>query len=220
MNRILKVSSGLALPKGDRWPTFVTVSLVQSNARLHSIGVLLNEGDYDSAVILTRSLFELGVNLSYISKDIKKRLAKYLRHGGVLLTNEEVEQAKAQLERLESGRMDVKDIVPKGAWKHLKEMCCDLGSGRLKEYEIFYRYASVPTHTGAFTLGETLTRLLTGGSLPDREQTAVLVTASELHLRVVQIAAETFPQHIAIGTVEVLHKECSTLGGSLRQDQP
>ncbi len=216
MNRILQLSSGLALPRGDHWPTLVTVSLVQSNARLHSIGVLLNEGDWDSAVILTRSLFELEVNLSYISKDIKKRLPKYLRHGGVPLTNEEIEQAKAQLE---SGRTDVKDIVPKRAWKHLKEMCCDLDAGRLKEYEIFYPYASVPTHAGAFTLGKTFTRLLTGGLLTDRERAVVLVTASEFHLRVAQITAETFPQHIAIGTVEVLHKECSTLGESLRQDQ-
>ena len=212
-NRITQVTSGLKLPRGAYWPTLVTVSLHQANERLNSIWLLLKEGDVNSATILTRSLFELAVNLSYIARDSARRLRQYLKHGRMPLTREEAQQMQQEIDR--GAQPAVKDIVPGQAWKRLKDMCCDLGSDWLKEYETFYRYASVPTHAGAFTLGEKFIRLLTGQLPTDRERAAVLVTASEFHLRVAQIAAKTFPGHIAMKEVEKLREECSDLGWSL-----
>jgi len=212
-NRILQLTSGLRLPRGDYWPTVVAVSLTQANARLHSIRVLLNNGDDESAVILTRSLFELAANLAYICQDISKRLPTYLKHGGVPTTSEE---AKELQERLRiGGPPEAKDVVPVRAWKPLKDMCSDLGSDWLEPYEIFYRYASVPTHAGAFTLGRRFIRLLTRQSPTNQERAGVMLTASEFHFRVAHIAAKTFPKHIATEEVAKLHKECSELFQSL-----
>jgi len=91
-------------------------------------------------------------------------------------------------------------------------MCCDLGSDWLKEYETFYRYASVPTHAGSFTLGTNYRRLLAQQSPSDYEKAGVLVTALEFHLRVVEIVAQIFPEQISSRTVNDLKSDCQELG--------
>lgn len=190
------------------------MSLHQANAGLHSIWLLLNEHDSNSATILTRWLFELAVNLSYIAKDVAARLPEYLRHGGIPLTSEEAEKRQEELQK--GSQPEVKDIVPGQTWRRLKDMCCDLGSDWLREYETFYRYASVPTHAGAFTLGENYQHLLEQRLPSDSDKATVLLTASDFHLRIAQIAAKTFPNNIDIKEVEKLREECSNSGRSLR----
>jgi len=74
-NRVFQIAAGLNLPRGNHWPAVATVGLSQANERLDSIRTLLGNGYDDSAVVLTRSLFELVVNLAYISKDTKRRLS-------------------------------------------------------------------------------------------------------------------------------------------------
>ena len=209
-SRVFQVATGLNLPRGNHWPNVVAVSLWQVNERLDSIRTLLNKGYYDSAVVLTRSLFEFAVNLVYISKDTKRRLPQYLRHGRVPLTGEEAQQLQQQLEQGHS--RDVRDIVPGQPWKNLKHMCCDLGSNWLKEYETFYRYASVPTHAGSLTFGTNYKRLLDQQSPSDYEKAGVLVSALEFHLRVVEIAAQIFPEQISSGIVNDLKSDCQKLG--------
>jgi len=216
-NRVLQCTSGLNLPKGNHWPTVVTVFLSQANERLDSIRLLIGTGYWDSSVIVTRTLFELAVNIAYIAKNPAKRLPPYLKHGGIPLTSEEAERLQRQLAQTQPPV--VKDLVPGKAWKTLKDMCCDLGSQWLKEYETFYRYVSVPTHAGSFTLGENYKRLLDQQPVSDRDKVTVLITASAFHLRVAGIAAKVFPEQINLKTIDEMSVECQELGQSLAEEQ-
>ncbi len=96
-DRVFQVTSGLNIPRGNHWHTIVTVFLTQANERLDSIRVLLDKNHWDSATILTRSLFEPAVNLAYITKDVSARLPEYLKHGGFPLTNEDAQQLQRKL---------------------------------------------------------------------------------------------------------------------------
>lgn len=212
-NRVFQVTSGLNLLHGDQWPGVVTVFLTQGNERLDSTRALLDNNHSDSAVILTRSLFELAVNLAYIAKNTAKRLREYLKHGGIPTTSQEAQQLQQDID---SGAPPaVIDIVPRQAWRRLKDMCCELGSGWLKEYGTFYRYASVPTHAGSFTLGNNYVQLLKQQPPSDRQKAVVLVSALAFHLRVAEISANVFPQEIKPEAVRELRTECEELGQTL-----
>ena len=213
VNRVSGVTSGLDLPRGNWWLTVVTVGLSQANERLNSIRMLLDKGYWDSAEILTRSLFELAVNLTYISKDTGRRLPLYLQHGGIPLTNAEAQ--KLQQELGQGCSQDARDVVPGRVWKRLRGMCCDLGPQWLQEYETFYRYTSVPTHAGSFTLGKNYIRLLKQQPPSNREKAAVLIPALAFYLRVADTAACVFPRQIKFETVEKMSAECQRLGQSL-----
>lgn len=208
-----KVSSGLDLPRGDQWPTVVTVFLAQTNERLDSTRVLLHKNHWDSALILTRSLFELAANLTFIALDIPARLPEYLTHGAIPLTSAEAEQLRAALG--ERKQPEPRDFVPGYPWKSLRDICTGLGSGWIKEYETFYRYASVPTHAGSFTLGKNYAQLLDRQRLSDNAMANVLTTALAFQLRVAEIAAGVFPEEIALEQVKQLRSDCETLGYSL-----
>lgn len=212
-NMVLQVTRGVDLPRGNDWRIVVTVFLLQANERLDSTRVLLDKNYWDSAVIVTRSLFELAVNVAYLAKDVSRRLPSYLRHGGIPTTSEEAESLQNKLERRD--HPEVRDFVPGRAWKHLKDMCCDLGSGWLKEYETFYRFASVPTHAGSFTLGNNLKQLLDQHQAPDSHRADVLVTALGLPLRVAEVAADVFPERISLQRLQEMRLECQRLGQSL-----
>ena len=208
-NRVFGVTANLDLPLGNDWPTVVTVFLSQSNARLDSVRILLNSNHWDSGVILTRSLFELAVNISYISRDIVARLPEYLMHGGIPTTHEEAENLKEEL--VSSGQPEVKDIIPGQAWKALRDMCAALEPIWLKEYETFYRFASVPTHAGSFTLGQNFMELIEHRTPSDNAKATALITAMVFHLRVAQIAANMFPDQIKPAEVEELQWDCRRL---------
>lgn len=208
-NRVFKVTAGLDLPSGNHWLAVVTVCLDQANEKLDSIRILLDKGYNDSAIVLIRSFFELVVNLAYLSKDTGKRLSQYLSHGGVPLTDEDVQQLQQKLVR--GNAQDVFDSIPRKSWKTLYEMCFDLGSGWLGEYETFYRYASVPTHSGSFTLGTNFKRLLEQKSPSGYKKAAILINALDFHLRVVGITAQVFPEQIDSKTVNGLKSDCQRL---------
>jgi hypothetical protein len=212
-NRIFQISSGLDLPRGSHWLSLMTVSLSQANMRLHSVKILLDMGHYDDAVILTRSLFELVSNVAYIAKNTTKRLPQYLKQGGIPANSEEMQKLQQEIDG--GHPLAAKEIVPVRAWKPLMQMCSDLGTDWLKEYETFYRYASVPTHAGSFTLGRNLKQLLENRPPSDMEKSGILLTASDFHLRVTDIAATTFPQEIDFEKVYQLRQECKLLGQRL-----
>lgn len=214
-NRVLKVTAGLKLPTGNHWLAFVTVCLDLSNEKLDSIRILLNKGYDDSALVLDRSLFELLVNLAYLSKDTEKRLPQYLRHGGIPLTDDEVKQLQQKLKQ--GNVQDALNSIPKQSWKRLKQMCSNLGSDWLLEYETFYRYASVPTHYGSFKLGTNFKRLVGQKSPSGYEKAVILVGALEFHLRVAEIAAKTFPEQIDSEIVNSLKSDWQKLGQFLMQ---
>jgi len=159
-------------------------------------------------------LFELAVNIAYIDKDVSKRLPEYLKHGKVPTTKEEVEKLQEELGK--GKQLDARNIVPKRIWKSIRRMCCDLGKDWINEYEIFYPYVSVPTHAGAFTLGDNYKRLLERQTPLDLEKATVLVTALDFHLRVDEVAAGVFPSQIKIEMVKRIRAECNELGNSLK----
>lgn len=210
---ILQVTSGIDVTVDNYWSMFVCVGIHQGNKRSDAILTLLNKNDLDSAEILTRSLFELAVNLNYIAKSVEKRLPEYLIHGKVPITREEVEKLKGEIGN--SGQLEARKIVPKNTWKTLRSMCCDLGLDWLDEYETFFRFVSIPTHAGAFTLGKSYIRLLENQPPSDSEKAIVLVTALDFHLRVADVAANVFPEQIKLETVKKMRSECQKLGKSL-----
>jgi len=216
-SRVLQFTSGIHLPRGNHWPMLVSVNLTQGNERLHSVRLLLKNNYLESADILTRSLFEIAVNLTYISKDVSGRLPEYLKHGKVPTTKEEAEKLQRELEGLgKSGQLEAaQHIVPHQSWRVVRVMCDDLGQSWLREYTTFYAYTSVSSHAGAFTLSKNYERLLKEQPPSDQEKAAILVTALDFHLRVVDIAAWVFPLQIKPETVKKLNSECQNLGKSL-----
>jgi hypothetical protein len=94
VDSVVSLAAGQDFLSNNLWSATLIVGLVQGNDRLDSIKLLVAKYDYFSAEILTRSLFELAVNLAYIAKDVDERLPKYLRHGGVPTTDEEAAELK------------------------------------------------------------------------------------------------------------------------------
>jgi len=211
---ILQVTSGIDVTVDNYWPMLVCVGIHQGNKRLDAIFTLLNKNDLDSAMILTRSLFELAVNLNYIAKSVEKRLPEYLMHGKVPMTREEVEKLKEEMGN--SGQLEARKIVPKNTWETLRSMCCDLGLDWLDEYETFFRFVSILAHAGAFTLGENYKRLLEKQLPSDHEKASVLVTALDFHMRLAEITASVFPSQIKSSVVDKIRAECCELGNLLK----
>ena len=175
--------------------------------------MLLDKNHWDSAVVLTRSLFELAVNLAYIDENVAMRLPEYLKHGGMATTSEEAEERRKEIKK--GDRSTVTNVVPGQAWKRLSGMCKDLGPDWLSYYQTFYRFASVPTHAGSFTLGRSYLQLLEQQPPTDHDKATTLVTALAFHLSVAEVAAKTFPQQIRPDRIEELRNKCLALGKSL-----
>jgi hypothetical protein len=208
MKRALAATSGINLPVNDNWQVVVAVNLYQAYERLISVSMVLAKGYRDSADVLTRSLFEVAVNLSYIAKDIEQRLPEYLRHGSFPPSSEDAEQIVRKLSQESSGEM--KEIIPGRAWKPLRAMCCDLGW--LSEYETFYRYVSVVDHAGSFRIGTSYLRLLRREPADNWDKASVLVTALCLYLRVAEVAATVFPAQIKGERIAELSVQCNEMG--------
>lgn len=213
VDKVLGVTSGVELGQETQWHALVTLALSQSNKRLHSIRLLLEATDLDSAIILTRSLFELAANLVYINLDQSPRLSEYLRHAGIPIFPEEIEASKKRTQA-DSPRLNWSD-VPKWPWRRLKVICDTLGEPWPHHYATVYRYASIPTHAGAFTLGRAYFELMERQSAPDSIRTTTLVIALAFHLQIGRVAAGTFAAQIDLDEVEGLVTEVRTLGGSL-----
>ena len=211
------VTPSIHLTCGNHWSRLVSVNLAQGNERLDSVRTLLKNNYLESVDILTRSLFEIAVNLTYISKDVSGRLPEYLKHGKVPTTKEEAGKLQRELEGLgKSGQLEAaQHIVPHQSWRVVRAMCDDLGQSWLREYTTFYAYTSVSSHAGAFTLSRNYARLLKEQPPSDQEKAAILVTALVFHLRVADIAAWVFPLQIKPETVKKLSSECQKLGKSL-----
>ena len=217
VERLLTTTSGLDLTYADRWSVLLIVSLHQSNKRLHSIILLLNNQDWDNGVVLTRSMFELSANLAYISKDIEKRLSKYLKHGRILITVEEIQQHQKEIV---SGIISpTLETIPRRPWESMKDICKDLGVDWQKEYDSFYRYASIPTHSGAFTLGKSFVQLLQGNPPTNKELSSVLITAASFHIRIAKIVGENFPLQISLEEIKKLDTECNKIGKELASNE-
>ena len=208
MKRALAAISGINLPIDDKWHIVVAVNLYQAYERLASVFMLLVKGYRDSADVLTRSLFEVAVNLSYIAKDVEKRLPEYLRHGSFPQSKEEAEQLEKRLR--EKPRAQLKDIVPGQAWRPVIAMCDDLGWS--EEYYTFYRFVSTVDHAGSFKLGTSYLKLIKREQPTDWDKSAVLVTALCFYLRVAEVAVKVFPDQIKAETIADLSAQCNEMG--------
>jgi hypothetical protein len=207
-NSALGGISGINLPADDNWHIFVAFHLYQAGERLASVLMLLARDYRDSADVLTRSLFEITVNVSYIAKDVEQRLPEYLRHGSFPVSRDDAEQILRKLSQESSAEM--KDIVPAHAWKPLKAMCRDLGW--LSEYEKFYRYLSVVDHAGSFRMAASYERFLEGEPLDNSVKASVLLAALCLYLRVAEVAATLFPTQIKPERIAALSTQCNEMG--------
>jgi hypothetical protein len=208
MKRALEATSGVDLPADDNWHIVVAVKLYEAYERLASIFMLLVKGHRDSADVLTRSLFEVAVNVSYIAKDVEKRLPEYLRHGGFPLSKEDVEQIEKRLRQKPPPQ--VKDIVPGQTWRQVSAMCDDLGWS--EEYYTFYRFVSTVDHNGSFKLATSYLQLLKREQASVWDKSAVLVTALCFYLRVAEVAATVFPNQIKAETIADLSAQCNEMG--------
>lgn len=222
--RLLTTTSELDFTYPDRWSVLLIVSLNQSNKSLNSVVWLLNNQDWDSGVVLTRSMFELSANLTYISKDIEKRLPKYLKHGKIPITAEELQQQQQEIQQyqqeVDNGIIsNTLNMIPKKPWIPMGAICGDLGVSWLNEYNSFFRYASIPTHSGAFMLGRSFMQLVEGNSPSNHELSGILITAASFHIRVAKVVARKFPLLISLEEVEKYETECNIIGKELIQKQ-
>jgi len=199
-DRVLAAITDLDLPYKGPWPTTVMLFLVQANERLESVKLLLDANHEESATIVARSIFELAVNACYISADVQTRLPEYLAHGGIATRDQDQVFANS---------------APTRTWKRLDQMCKELGPVWVKNYETFYRYASVPTHAGSFTMGQSLQKLIARKAPSDRKKAEVLFTALILHMHMAKLAAQTFPAQIDMSVVQDLNTEYLRLAASL-----
>jgi hypothetical protein len=206
--KVFAATSVTRLPTDDDWHVVVGVHLYQAYQRLDSISMLLVRGYRDSADILTRSLFAIAVNLSYIAKDVEQRLPEYLRHGHFPLSKEDAEQLERKLSQESSP--EVEGIVPGRAWKPLRAMCCDLGW--LREYDTFYRYLSVVDHAGSYRLLVNYVQLLNQEPPDNWDKASVLLAALSLYLRVAELSATVFPTQIKAETIADLTAQCNEMG--------
>ncbi len=222
VEHLLTTTSGLNFTYPDRWSVLLIVSLNQSNKSLHSVAWLLNNQDWESGVVLTRSMFELSANLAYIAKNMEKRLPEYLKHGKVPITAEELRQKKEEIQHyqqeVDNGIIsNALNIIPTKSWKSMSTICRDLGTIWLNEYNSFFRYASISTHWGAFILGKSFMQLVKGNSPSDHELSGILITAVSFHIRVAKIVARKFPIQIPLEEVEKYETECNSIGKELIQ---
>ena len=133
VDRILQTTSGLDLPRGDQWSSLVVVFQSKANELLDSTRILVNVAYADSVAIIDRSIFEYAVNLVYIEKDANIRLPQYLKHAGIPLNDEDVEELERKIQR--NSIPEVRDVIPGRTWKHLRDMCDDLGPPWSRGYE-------------------------------------------------------------------------------------
>ena len=77
----------------------------------------------------------------------------------------------------------------------------------------------MPTHAGSFTLGDSLQRLLTGKPPSVQEKLFVLLTSTEFHRRVAELAADIFPRQIDKAWVKELQHKLAKLGLALKELQ-
>lgn len=209
-DRVLAAVSSVDLaPRRERWRIFLAITLNQANERLAATRLLLEASFRDSGTIVTRSLFELAVNVVFIAKDIDTRLDEYLHHGQIPLTEEEAEEA---LRAADAGETE---SMPRAAWRPLRSMCEDLGTGWVNEYDTHYAYASVVTHAGSFTFGRHLHRLISGEEPTDEERAGILVTALAFQLRVAATVSLEFPESIPPADIDGFRGRCLELGARL-----
>ena len=149
----------------DTYPLVVVYYAFQSRASLRAARQIASDEMFSPTMVLVRHLFELGVGLRYMWKDIPNRVPEYLKHG--------------------------EDIDQRRPWEHVKAMCDDLG---LEDYyDRMYRYTSQVAHGGGQRMYLELARLSGRDAPKDWELPGVLETGLMCYSWILYIHYQVFP---------------------------
>ena len=176
------------------WNRVVLLHLWRSWSGLQAVSIVSGNALYDPAVVLTRHLFELAVNIRYLDADSEVRVPLYLEHCGARLSPDEQDKIVRRARTLwEQGDFNAVSelLIPKGSWKPLKEMCIEIGC--LNHYLTMYRLASESTHGGAHELALTTLELTGRQKRPDWQFPAVLLAAVIYFKWVAEISRKVLP---------------------------
>ena len=174
-----------------KWALTVSWDLSRSCEMLAAVKLLVDNGLYVPAVVVTRCLFECMVNLKFIGKDVPTRLPEYLGHSGIPEDEEAAEKLKAEVQEVKAnGKFtQASEWVPKAPWMPMKKMCEEVGL--LEHYNTFYRLASEAAHGGAYRAGLELSDQPDAQVKNALELTNVVLTAVRYYLWVVEIANDS-----------------------------
>lgn len=178
----------------DEWPQVTLFHLLRSREALASIRVVSEHNLYGSAIVLHRYIFELAVNVKYISNDVENRLAEYLKHSRIpsdIAEVEEIDERLRNFQEQEDHSAITELLLPGRSWKNLKDMCEEIGC--LDDYFTMYRSASELAHGGGHGIGAEILNLLGEKSRPSYEFPGILLGATLYYGWVVQISCRVFP---------------------------
>ena len=102
-DKVLSVRDTLTLndsDPADEWHRVVLLHLDRSFVALEAVRLVSANGLLEPALVLTRHLFELAVNVRYLAKEPKVRVPLYLKHSKIPLTPEERDKTAQELELL------------------------------------------------------------------------------------------------------------------------
>ncbi|MCE2463309.1 MAG: hypothetical protein J4F46_05265 [Dehalococcoidia bacterium] len=199
-DRVLSVRDTLTLNDSDladEWHRVALLHLDRSFVALEAVRLVSANGLLEPALVLTRHLFELAVNVRYLANDPMVMVPLYLKHSKIPLTPEERDKTAQELEYLwkkweEGDYAGVsKSLLPNKPWKPLKEMCKDLNC--LNHYWTMYRASSEVAHGGAYEIDSTMLELIGYQQRPDWELPKDLLSALTYFGWVAEISRKVFP---------------------------
>ena len=178
----------------DEWNQVVLFHLISSLNGLRAVRLVSANGLYEPATVLTRYLFELGINLRYLDMDPKARVPKYLKRSKVPSTPEDFEIASQKLKALQEEKDYVgisELLLPDRSWTTLKAMCQELNC--MEHYSTIYRGASHVAHGGAHSMHLSILELVGYAPRLDYEMPGILLTAITYFGWVAEIGRKVFP---------------------------
>ena len=218
---VLNTNSGIDIPRypdddsslEPLWYAFVTRALYQQNKRLSSVALLLKPEFYEfqqrhylDAVNL-RVCCRFSLHSPEKALEENEWLEKYLKHGDVPMSGEEVTQLQEDI----SG--GVQPTLPTQRWMSVGAICKSLGSNWEKACTgDFYRLASVVAHNGAYTLAGDYLELERPRT--EKETAPVLYTALVYHFKIAEVAAWVFPKSISIESIQEFDQQLQHLNQS------
>ena len=176
----------------DEWPQVTLFHLLRSREALASIKLVSEHNLYGPAIVLHRYIFELAVNIMYISKDVENRLPEYLKHSRFPSGIEDVEEVDENLRNLqeqEDYSAITELLLPGRSWNNL-EMCEEVGC--LDLYQTMYRATSEVAHGGAHGMSIDMLVLIRQETRPGYQFPAILLGATEYYDWVVQVSCNVF----------------------------
>lgn len=178
----------------DEWHQVLLFHLSSSFKGLQAVRLVSANGLYEPAKVLTRYLFELGINLRYLDMDPKARVPKYLERSNVPSTPENFEVASQKLKALqeEDDYVGISELLlPDRSWTTLRAMCQELNC--MEHYSTIYRSASHVAHGGAYSMHLSILEIVGYAPRLDYEMPGILLTAITYFGWVAEIGCKVFP---------------------------